>query len=100
MHRLRALHCYWRAVEVERDLRVAVLERKRVRRRSVYREIGCLNGAGIHGIAQVDNKIRRLSVYDAVTSRNTGGHSKTHQLPIGKGVLLGLAADNVASVHP
>ena len=62
MHRLHALRGHRRAVEVERDLRVAVLERNRVRRSSVHREIGCLNRAGIHRVAQIDDKIRRLGV--------------------------------------
>ena len=100
MHRLRALRGYWRAVEVERDRRVAVLERKRVRRSSVHREIGCLNSCRIHRVAQIDDEIRRLRVDDAVASRDRGGHGKADQLPVGKGVLLGLAADNVAPVHP
>ena len=100
MHRLHALRGHRRAVEVERDLRVAVLERNRVRRSSVHREIGCLNGAGIHCVAQIDNKIRRLSVDDAIARRIAGGHSKTHQLPISKRVLLGGATDGHAPVIP
>ncbi len=85
---------------MERDLRVAVLERNRVRRGSVHREIGCLNGAGIHCIAQIDDKIRRLSIDDAVARRIAGGHSKADQLSISKRVLLGSASDGHAPVSP
>src|SRR5262245_7441930 len=100
MHRLRTLRCYWRAGVVEYDLRVAVLERKRVRRGSVHREIGGLNGAGIHRIAQVYGEIRRLRAYEAVTSWDGAGHGKAYQLPVGEGVLLGLHVDKIAPVHP
>src|SRR6266487_2206703 len=48
----------------------------------------------------MDNKVYRLRVDDAVTGRGGGGHGKAHQLSIGKGILLGLAADRVAPVHP
>src|SRR4030095_10864400 len=37
---------------------------------------------------------------DTVAGGAGGGHGKTYQLPVGEGILLGLAADGIAPVHP
>ena len=100
MHRLHALPGYRRAVEVEGDPRVAIAQHERIRRSSIYRKIGCLDTCWDNRVAQVDNEIRRLRIYDATASRGCGGHGKAHQLSVGKGILLGLPVDNVAPVHP
>ena len=71
-----------------------------VRRGSVNREIARLNSGRIHRIAQVDSELSRRSAYHAAASRVSGGHGKTNQIPVGKGILLGLAADGHAPVHP
>ena len=45
--------------------------------------------ARIHRVTQVDDKVRWLRVDDAIAGRVAGGYSKTDQLSIGEGVLLG-----------
>ncbi len=60
-----------------------------VRRNSVHREIAGLDSCRIHRVGQVDNEVHRLGADDAVASRSSGGHGKTHQLSIGEGILLG-----------
>src|SRR5439155_23345363 len=100
MHRLEPLGCYRRRVEVEGDLCVTVLQRKRIRRDSVHGEISCVDSSRIYCIAQVDNKICRLSAGDAIASWVAGGHCEADQLPVSKRVLLGGATNSHAAVVP
>ena len=86
---------------MEGDRHVAVAEGGReVRRSSVHREIARLHSGGIHGIAQVNNKVHWLGVDDAVAGGSGAGHGKTHQLSVGKSVLLRGAVDDHAPVRP
>ena len=56
--------------------------------------------AGIHRVAQVDDKVRRLRIDDAIASGSGGRHGKADQFSIGERILLGCAADGQRpSVH-
>ena len=85
---------------MEGERGVAVAKCDGVRRDSVHREIAGLDSCRIHRVGQVDNEVHRLGADDAVASRSSGGHGKTHQLPVGVGILLRCAVDGVAPVHP
>src|SRR5207244_1041460 len=43
---------------------------------------------------------RRRANHQAAASRISGGHSKTNQVSVGEGILLGCATDGHASVRP
>src|SRR5437588_9344254 len=100
MHGLHALRGNRRCGEGEGYGKITVAEGVRVRWNSIHGEIGWLDTALVDRVAQIDDELRRLSADDAVAGRVGTGHSKTYQLSIGEGVLLGLTADHVASVHP
>ena len=99
VHRVEALH-HRRGIVVEDNRGVAVAECDGVRRDCVHREVGWPDRCRIHRVGQVDNEVHRLGTDDAVAGRTSGGHGKTHQFPIGVGILLRLAIDGVPPVDP
>src|SRR5882724_9440546 len=100
MHRLGALIYNGRCVEEEEDRRTAVLVAEVVRRRSVNREIAGLDCVRVDRVANVDSEVSRLGVYDATASWVSRGDRKANQISVGKGILLGSAANGHAPVHP
>src|SRR5437016_13812247 len=100
MHRLHALRRNRRCIEGEGYGQITVAEGVRVRCNSIHSEIGWLDTALVHRVAQVDDELRRLSVDDAVAGRVGSGHGKTYQLPGGVGILLRSAADGHGPVGP
>src|SRR5438445_5119341 len=96
MHRLHALRRNRRCIEGEGYGQITVAEGVRVRCNSIHSEIGWLDTALVHRVAQVDDELRRLSVDDAIAGRVGSGHGKTYQLPVGEGIQLRIAADGYA----
>ena len=61
-----------------------------VGRSPVHREIARLDSCRIHRVGQVKMKSVGCVLMTLPQAGVGGGHGKTHQLPIGKGILLGL----------
>ena len=100
MHRLLALVCYRRVVEVEGHRCLPFEYSRRCPLEFRSREIARMKGIRIHRNAQVDSEVSRLSKHHTVTGRVSGSHRQSRQLPIGEGILLGLAVDRHPPVHP
>src|SRR5207248_4690620 len=79
MHRLHALRGNRRCGEGEGYGKITVAEGVGVRWNSIHGEIGWLDTALVHRVAQIDDELRRLSADDAVAGRVGSGHGKTYQ---------------------
>ena len=100
MHRLHTLRYHRRAIEVEHDCGVAVLQCKRIRRRSVHREIGCLNIIGSTGSLRLIVKSVGCVFLTLLHVGTSCGYGKTDQFSVGEGILLGLVIDGHPSIGP
>ena len=100
VHRVGAGH-HRGGIEAEGNAEVISSRCGRVRRSSVHREITRIDCARIDRVRQVNRERSRRSASDqAAAGRVGGGHGKANQLPVGKGILLGLGVNRYAPVHP